>query len=645
MEREGKRCDTHPPDVSRLFALLEGPESPWEGDAEPSPHREGIRSSASREGKSFPGEILAFASHSAEPAEALYALLEWLTVRMGFAGAYLALPHTSFRQYLRRKRHPRLPFVPLEAEEYLLRMLSLREEETLVVSGEEDGAPAFFAGLRTAVFPVPARLAADGCERAKCLFSKRSQGTRNRIHCWEAPFYSGDCCFKKNASGERVTESCGGCTLFPVSVALVLQKERWTREDILVFLLAAERCSLVMDDFFFRDFNERRQRLDTAISKIAARMGEITDIRKAMNLLLSTAMALLAADRGSIYIYEEQSGELHFAAWHNLPENVDVTSPRKAESGIAAWVARHGKPLILQDRVEEDAFRGIDPKVRSAISYPLFHRGEVFGVLNLGITGEDRRFCEADLRILEALSAVGSMGMENAFLHRNMEEKEQLHRRLLAKMINAQEDERKRIASDIHDDTIQSLISCFYQLEAAEMMLEEENAARALELLRGIKKDLQRNITCMRRLLFDLRPSILDDAGLVPALEDYLNRMEEELDIRSFLYVDEELGELDPELEVSVYRMAQEIFTNIRKHARATEVEVRVYRRGKYLVLAVRDNGVGFDPQGVKAVRGSEEHFGLRSLWERVELSGGRMDIRSRPGKGTEVTIMVPAAV
>ncbi|MBC7254000.1 MAG: GAF domain-containing sensor histidine kinase [Actinobacteria bacterium] len=562
---------------------------------------------------------------------------------MGFAGAYLALPHASFRQYLRRKGHLRLPFVPLEAEEYLLRMLSLRKDETLVVSGNEDGAPDFFAGLRTAVFPVPGRLAADGCERAQCLFSKRSRGVKNRIHCWEAPFYSRDCCFKKNASRERRTECCGGCDLFPFSVALVLQKERWTREDVLVSMLAAERCSLIMDDFFFRDFNERRQRLDTAISKVAARMGEITDLRKAMNLLLSTAMALLAADRGSIYIYEEQSGELHFVAWHNLPENVDVTSPRKAESSIAAWVARHGKPLILQDRVEGDAFQGIDPNVRSAISYPLFHRGEVFGVLNLGITEGDRRFCEADLRLLEALSAVGSMGMENAFLHRNMEEKEQLHRRLLTKIINAQEDERKRIASDIHDDTIQSLISCFYQLEATEMMLEEENAARALELLRGIKRDLQRNITCMRRLLFDLRPSILDDAGLVPALEDYLNRMEEELDIRSFLYVDEELGELNPELGVSVYRMAQEIFTNIRKHARATEVEVRVYRRGKYLVLAVRDNGVGFEPQNVLAGRGSEEHFGLRSLRERVELSGGSMDINSRPGGGTEVTIRVPA--
>ncbi|MDI6874879.1 MAG: GAF domain-containing sensor histidine kinase [Actinomycetota bacterium] len=580
-----------------------------------------------------------------EPSEALSELFEWLVTRMGFAGAYLALPNISLRQYLQKKRHPRLHFVPLEAEEFILNLLARGEEEVLFINGHEDGIPAFFRGFKNAAFPVPGRLAAGGCERVNCLFSRRARASGNRFYCWEVPFYSGDCCFKKSARGNGFGSACHGCALLPVSVVLVLQKEDWTREDVLAFMLASERCSLVMDDLFFRDFNERRQRLDATISKIATRMGEITDFRKAMNLLLSTAMALLAADRGSIYVYEEQSGELRFAAWHNLPENVDVSAPRKAESGIAAWVAKHGKPLILQDRVEGEAFKGIDPKVKSAISYPLFHKGELFGVLNLGITDEERRFCEADLRVLESLTAVGSIGMENAFLHRNMEEKEQLHRKLLTKIINAQEDERKRIASDIHDDTIQSLISCFYQLEAAEMMLEEENNAKALDLLRGIKKDLQRNITCMRRLLFDLRPSILDDAGLVPALEDYLNRLEEELDIRSFLYVDEEMGELDHDVGVSVYRMAQEIFSNVRKHARATEVEVKLYRKGKFLVMAVRDNGVGFDPERVLTGRGSEEHFGLRSLRERVDLSGGEMDIRSRPGGGTEVVIRIPVAV
>lgn len=644
MEREGEGFDTRPPEFFKLLTMLEGPDGHHEEETRSSLHGDGLRW-ASEEWARSAGDVLRIARDSREPLESLLRLLEWLTNDKGFAGAYLALPHASFLQYIQRKRQPYLPFVPLEAERYLLRKLSMREDEILVVAGDEDGAPAFFSGLKTAVFPVPGRLAADGCQRVNCLFSRRTQGTKNRFYCWDVPFYSGDCCYKRNVSLKKDTECCPGCALFPVSVALVLQKERWTREDVMTFVLASSRCSLVMDDFFFQDFNERRQRLDTAISKIASRMAEVTDFRKAMNLLLSTAMALLAADRGSIYIYEEQSGELHFVAWHNLPENVDVSTPRKAETGISAWVAKHGKPLILQERVEGDDFKGIDPKVKSAISYPLFRRGEVFGVLNLGITDEDRRFCEADLRVLEALTAVGSMGMENAFLHRNMEEKEQLHRRLLTKIINAQEDERKRIASDIHDDTIQSLISSFYQLEAVEIVLEEENAARALDLVRGIKRDLQRNITCMRRLLFDLRPSILDDAGLVPALEDYLNRLEEELDIRSFLYVDEDLGELDSDLGVSVYRMAQEIFANIRKHAKATEVEVRISRRGKLLVLAVRDNGVGFEPESVLEGRGSEEHFGLRSLRERVELSGGTMQIKSRPGKGTEVTIKVPVAV
>lgn len=645
IEMENKHFDWHSLNFARILTILSGPDYP---DGEGTDRRfldgEGHAVPESRGGWSVKREF-PFTRGSEEPAESLSALLEWLVVSMGFAGAWLALPNTTLRRYLQKKGNPGLTFAPTEAEDYILRLLTNSKDDFFAVTGDEDGAPPFFAGLRSAIFIVPGRLMTGGCERAGCLYSHRMEGLKDRFFCWEFPFFSADCCFKRNMSSERGPHSCAECPLLPVSVVLVLQKERWTREDVLVFLLASERCSLIMDDLFFRDFNERRQRLEATISKITARMGEITDFRKVMNLLLSTAMAMLAADRGSIYVYEEHSGELRFAAWHNLPENVDVSAPRKAESGIAAWVAKHGKPLILQDKVDGKYFQGIDPQVKSAISYPLFHRGEVFGVLNLGITDESRRFCENDLRVLEALTAVGSMGMENALLHRNMEEKEQLHRKLLTKIINAQEDERKRIASDIHDDTIQSLISCFYQLEAAEMLLEEESTSKALELLRGIKKDLQRNITCMRRLLFDLRPSILDDAGLVPALEDYLNRLEEELEVRSFLYVDENLGKLEPDLGVSIYRMAQEIFSNIRKHARATEVEVKLHRKGRFLVMAVRDNGVGFEPERVLEGRASEEHFGLRSLRERVELSGGEVDIKSRPGAGTEVVIKIPVAV
>jgi signal transduction histidine kinase len=577
-----------------------------------------------------------------DPLRNLQQLLAWLSGPAGFEKAFLALPNATLQQYLERRKATQLPFASREVDEYLLRRLLREGGEVLVVEGDDE-APAFFFGSRTLAFPVPHRWGAVGCERVDCIFSGRAGRSARYLFCWEAPYYAGECCFKKGRVRERVPADCMGCPLLPFSVVLLLSRKTWGEEDVLAFQLASERCSLIMDDLFFRDYSERRQKLDSALSKIAAKMGEITDFQKAMNLLLSTAMALLAADRGSIYIYEEQSGELRFAAWHNLPENVDVSTPRKAESGIAAWVARHGKPLVLQDRVEGESFQGIDPRVKSSISFPLFHRGDVFGVLNLGITDGGRRFCEADLHVLESLTAIGAMGMENAMLHRSMEEKEHLHRKLLAKIINAQEDERKRIASDIHDDTIQSLISCFYQLEAAEMMMEEGSTGKALELLRGIKRDLQRNITCMRRLLFDLRPSILDDAGLVPAIEDYLNRLEEEMGIRSFLYVAEDVGEVEPDLGVSVYRMAQEVFANIRKHSAATEVEVKLYRQGRFLVMNVRDNGVGFDPDRLMEERGAEEHFGLRSLRERVELAGGEMEIRSRPGEGTEVLIRVPS--
>lgn len=177
------------------------------------------------------------------------------------------------------------------------------------------------------------------------------------------------------------------------------------------------------------------------------------------------------------------------------------------------------------------------------------------------------------------------------------------------------------------------------------MLMEQGQIGKARDELGQVGASLQRNISGMRRLLFDLRPSILDDGGLAPAIENYLNRLEEDNQICNFFYVDEGLDRLQPAIEITLYRLAQEALTNVRKHSKATEIIVNLLRRGEMIELSIQDNGVGFDVEDVLSELGYEEHFGLKSLIERVELAGGELKVESCMGEGTKVLVQVPERI
>ncbi len=367
-------------------------------------------------------------------------------------------------------------------------------------------------------------------------------------------------------------------------------------------------------------------------------MNETNHVKKRMRDLLDLIMELMPAESGFLLVFERTRLE----AWVGTPGVPDAEgeSPPDTVISAALEVVRSGKSLITTGR--EHAEGGPGGNGVSSITVLLFGKGRVAGVLHMEGADPDHRFCQDDLVTIEdAIRDVGT-DIENLLLNLKMEEQDRLHRMLLSKMISAQEDERKRIAADVHDDTVQSLVGSFYRLEGVELLIEQERLSEAREELSKTRASLQRNISGMRRLMFELRPSILDDAGLAPAIENYLNRMEDQDGIHGVLHVDGGLERLDSTVEVTLYRLAQEALTNVRKHSEATELVVNVVRRGGMIEISIRDNGVGFDVDEVLNEIGYEEHFGLKSLIERAELTGGRAKIETCPGEGTEVTILVP---
>lgn len=612
-----------------------------------SPGREACASDNSA-GAGFGPALTALisAGDGSSPLEALHDIVRSFTLHLGFDRAWVAMQGAALRETLAGQGGALAYQASVELEEFTASLLEKEVRDYVVIGGREgvpeEGVPEELWDREAVVLPVRLGRTGSGCARVSCRFRAWSEGNGGPRTCPESGFYPGECCFKRDVTHPVPTEVCAECPLFPFAFVLVACRDRIEQGDLLSIELLRQRSSLVAQGLYNDFIIERYNKLSLALSRVTMKMGELLDFKKRMDLLLGTAVAMLGADRGSIFIYDDDREELKYVAWRNMPEHIEFDAPRRADTGIAAWVARNGKPLLLQDNVENEFYRGIDPTVKSAISVPLFSKGEVFGVLNLSVTSPGRRLCETDLRVVESLAYFGTAGIENAFLYHRMEEREKLYRKLLAKMISAQEDERKKIASEIHDDTIQSLISSYYQMETVEMLIDSGRLEDALGEMKEIKNGLQRNIGCMRRLLFDLRPSILDDAGLVPALENYLDRMDDEHGIRGILYVEEGMQRLKPQVEVTLYRFAQEIFTNVKKHACAAEITVQLKKLRNRVEMRIRDDGVGFDLERYLESGGFGEHFGIKSLMERVELVGGEMAIYTAPGAGTEVLIQVP---
>jgi two-component system sensor histidine kinase UhpB len=208
-------------------------------------------------------------------------------------------------------------------------------------------------------------------------------------------------------------------------------------------------------------------------------------------------------------------------------------------------------------------------------------------------------------------------------------------RHVASQVISAQEEERKRISRELHDDTAQVLFAQLLRVAALKSSPNPEVRAVA-----GALEDMTvEALEGVRRLALELRPPALDDLGLTAALADLAQRFAEQLGIPVEFQARGARGRLPAEVELVLYRVAQEALTNVAKHARATVAAVDLDRGADDVSLSVRDNGGGFDPRGAT---GGGAGLGLFGMAERVSLVGGGVNIWSSPGRGTEVFAFVP---
>ncbi len=387
-----------------------------------------------------------------------------------------------------------------------------------------------------------------------------------------------------------------------------------------LFQPARSRIQTFVDRAFFRREYEVRQTLTSFSRGLSTLRGRDQVVR----LVLDTVTETLGADSADLWLSE---GEAY------RPTRTGEIKPLPCDKGLVAWLARERRALLLLPGDRSPQAQDLR-RIKAALAVPLVTGEKVSGILTLGEKRSGVSYSQDDLDMLTTLAHSAALALENARLH---EERLAILREQLAQVTAAQEEERQRIARELHDGVGPALASLNIRLRTARKLIERDRDAAAGEI-EELAELAQSNIQDIRRLIYDLRPAALDQLGLVPAVREYVARYQKEHDVRVTLSLPAGSGRLPAPLETTLFRIVQEALTNVAKHAQARRVEIALTFDDNRVGLCIADDGQGFDSQAPR----SSTHLGLWSMRERVEQLGGQFEVASAPGQGTTVKIQIP---
>jgi signal transduction histidine kinase len=371
------------------------------------------------------------------------------------------------------------------------------------------------------------------------------------------------------------------------------------------------------------------QALDATV-QIARAIGGETDLEMILELVAKRGRALVSAR--AVVIEHERGGEMVVAgaAGEVAPGLIGQTVD--ARDSLAGAALRTSKSLRLEDepnraRFERHGLGRIGFHGSAGLVVPLMFRGQGHGVLiAVDRLKDGPAFTADDQRLLEAFAASAATAIATA----RSVELERANQRLAAA-----EQERGRWARELHDETLQNLAGLRIALAG---QLRKGDPDTLTEVVREAVAQLESEIANLRSLITELRPAVLDDLGVQPAIEDLAERARQDgLDVE--VTIDLGKGEANRhsiELETALYRITQEAITNARKHGSARRAVIEIQASDHRLYVTVRDDGNGFDPHAIT------NGFGLHSMRERAELLGGTLQINSAPGQGTQITANLP---
>ena len=384
-----------------------------------------------------------------------------------------------------------------------------------------------------------------------------------------------------------------------------------------------------------------------ALSRISAAVSGLQDLDSILRVALDNVLRIMNGSIGGILLLDEKTQTLSYRVWQGLSAKYAEQMRVKLGEGIAGRVAQSGKAVLSEDISLDPRSAQLDlvraEGLKAFISVPLRSQESILGVINLA-GREPHQFTEDDMHLLHSIGDIVGVGIEQARMKERLIKGRERYRRLARQFIIVQEEERRRIARELHDETSQTLSGLALTLQAlaniADMSgIGDDEFKAKLKKAHALAVQVHTEVS---KLINELRPSLLDTLGLVPAIRQYAQSRLSARGIKVSLETKGSPGPLPSEVESGLFRVAQEAVNNIIRHAHAKNVSIAIEFEPNELSASISDDGQGFDVSQIVGIEDSGRGRGMFGMQERIALLGGKASVKSEPGQGTTVSARIP---
>ncbi len=384
-----------------------------------------------------------------------------------------------------------------------------------------------------------------------------------------------------------------------------------------------------------------------ALSRVSAAISGLHELDAILRIGLNNVLNIMNGTVGGIMLLDEPNQTLSYRVYHGLSNKYAEEMRLKRGEGIAGKVAQSGRAVLLEDISSEPDAARIDlislEGLRAFISVPLRAKDNILGVMNVA-SHVPHHFTKEDVHLLHSIGDQLGTAIEQAILNERLRKARERLRKLARQNLVAEEEERRRIARELHDETSQSLSGIALQLEAL-IEIYSKSGNQDPQLITGLKKVQSLTVHVHKevsRVISNLHPTVLDTLGLVAAVRQHAKNTLQPLNINVTVEVKGAETRFSSDVEAALFRVIQGAIGNIVKHSKAKNASIVLVYQPHEFSLSVRDDGQGFDVSKLTDVEESGRGRGLFSMRERIGFLGGTSGVESRIGAGTTAWAKIP---
>jgi PAS domain S-box-containing protein len=392
----------------------------------------------------------------------------------------------------------------------------------------------------------------------------------------------------------------------------------------------------------------RHNKETVALHEIGKQIATSFDLDRVLPSIVNNLIWLLECQFAGVALFDASVASVSYRALvgNKAPE----TSQKQFDLGseVPGIIVATKAPLLIKEfpgdpeRVPGEFPVLLEEGLCTVFGVPLSFKGKVFGALVTGYR-KKHEYTDDEMGLISNIANQSAIAIENARLYQASIEHSKALEMLTVRLSKIQEDERRKISRELHDTFGQALTGLHLNLDLLSSEMSTDDTSK-LEIIRNMKLIINETLNDIRQIAFELRPTILDDFGIIPALRLYLHRFSRQTNIGIALKLPEKLSRRNPKVEATLYRVVQEAMTNVAKHSRAQNVSIALHSTPMVLTLEVRDDGVGFDAARLQKEEYLYEGLGLLSMRERITEVNGILRIQSEAHRGATIHIEIPLA-